>query len=612
MSKEILLLGEFSSGKSAFINMLLGVQVLPERVASTNLPVIKIHAGSPGGIWLREPGEKNPLAIDKWGDIPDDWNLFDHAELTVSGHPLLNQGLVLWDTPGINSTHDHHQKHLDAIMRQMESRITLAFFFLSGNVTEQTIQFLKQWESLHVCTTVILNIHSRITEKDQRQLEASVKKTIRSNFTNMPVELLNIGDVCEQFNIACANRRGTLSEHEVMRRWQEMKVSTNELLAQSKDGVAGEYLFEIIEGIAARPETRLPCEAPRSDSDDSSDGANRNTPIPNAHLASQNSSAVAQTTASHSMQMPCKPESFLTFKHSGLVNVIAFSNDGCYLACGGSDLVISIRDARTGECVQKLRGHTTSFFRSLLGNGITSLAFNADGSVIASVCDTDSTLRLWRWRDGIEITQARMIEGIAEAAFSRCDGLYCLGRTQQMFYWADIRESSRITASVEVTQLPGSPTFVCDPTAETRIALGRNDGKILVVDALDGKAQHFCVGHVGKICNLCFSSNGQYLVSGGTDATVRVWDWKEDSEVRRLSWHAQPCWAIFYPNNDHVLSCDTSGMLVLTSVLDGRQLWNQNLQGFRAIDVSRNGSLMATVDGQNVITFWRHSGHTEL
>ena len=42
MSKEILLLGEFSTGKSAFINMLLGVSILPERLESTDFSVIKI------------------------------------------------------------------------------------------------------------------------------------------------------------------------------------------------------------------------------------------------------------------------------------------------------------------------------------------------------------------------------------------------------------------------------------------------------------------------------------------------------------------------------------------------------------------------------------------
>lgn len=42
MNKQIVFLGEFSSGKSAFINMLLGVSIIPESLGATMIGLIKI------------------------------------------------------------------------------------------------------------------------------------------------------------------------------------------------------------------------------------------------------------------------------------------------------------------------------------------------------------------------------------------------------------------------------------------------------------------------------------------------------------------------------------------------------------------------------------------
>ena len=117
MSKEILLLGEFSTGKSAFINMILGVSILPERLESTDMPIIKIHGGSPAGVWLREPNQKNLRGLDKFSEIPKDWTLFEYAEITIPTHPLLKEGLIFWDTPGINSTNPQHQSILKIIYK---------------------------------------------------------------------------------------------------------------------------------------------------------------------------------------------------------------------------------------------------------------------------------------------------------------------------------------------------------------------------------------------------------------------------------------------------------------------------------------------------------------
>jgi TPR repeat protein len=246
MSKDILLLGEFSTGKSAFLNMLLGVQILPEQLDSTNLPVVKIQAGKPGGIWLRESGQNNPRAIESWSDIPEDWNDFEHAEVTVSGHPYLDKGLVFWDTPGINTTNAHHKQHLDDFLRSKSSDFISVLYFVSGNLTSTSIEFLKQNRALWTKMTIIVNIKEVMQVRQAHEIEIEVKKTVRTQLGNLPVELLYIGDACEEFNEVSDKNRAGLSDYELMWKWSDLKVDLAELLERHDSDIVGSYIFDII------------------------------------------------------------------------------------------------------------------------------------------------------------------------------------------------------------------------------------------------------------------------------------------------------------------------------------------------------------------------------
>jgi TPR repeat protein len=254
MPKNILLLGEFSTGKSAFLNMLLGVQLLPEQLDSTNLPIVKIHSGKPGGIWLREPGQKNPRAIESWSDIPEDWNEFDHAEVTVSGHPYLDKGLVFWDTPGINTTNSHHKQHLDKFLKSKSSEFISVLYFVSGNLTSTSIEFLKQNRALWDNMLIFVNIKEVKQEIQSRQIETEVKKTVWTQLGNLPVELLYIGDACEAFNELSEQNREGLTDYELMWKWSTVKVDLADLLQRHEDDVIGTDIFDIILTFAEMPE----------------------------------------------------------------------------------------------------------------------------------------------------------------------------------------------------------------------------------------------------------------------------------------------------------------------------------------------------------------------
>ena len=119
-----------------------------------------------------------------------------------------------------------------------------------------------------------------------------------------------------------------------------------------------------------------------------------------------------------------------------------FSRDAQRVITGGEDDDAIIWDARTGEIVWKLAGHTAS---------ITSVAFSPDGQRVLTGSQ-DSLCKLWDANTGKEIlTLSDQSEEITSVSFSP-DGLSVLtsGRNGVARLWPalDWRRRSRRQASL--------------------------------------------------------------------------------------------------------------------------------------------------------------------
>ena len=122
----LVVIGEFTRGKSSLVNALLGINLLPTALEATtaintfikSLPegrterFIRIHYqdGRPAHeiLWTDD------AVLRKWGTELDETNAdarktLDYIE-AFTPHPLLNKGLVLIDTPGLESMVQHHEE----------------------------------------------------------------------------------------------------------------------------------------------------------------------------------------------------------------------------------------------------------------------------------------------------------------------------------------------------------------------------------------------------------------------------------------------------------------------------------------------------------------------
>lgn len=211
-----------------------------------------------------------------------------------------------------------------------------------------------------------------------------------------------------------------------------------------------------------------------------------------------------------------KPATDLTTSWSGARPILAaaYAPDGAVLAVATTDKTIHIREAKSGDVLMVLPGHTDQ---------VTCLAFSPNGKTLASG-SKDRTVKLWDRAAG-EIQHT--LTGHTEAVQS-------------------------------LTFIPGGP----------RLASAGADGTIHFWDADAGKEQAVLHAHAAPIAALACAPDGQILASGGADRAIKLWDLTggEPRPAQRAPFNSDA--AI------RVLAFSESGMLASASDDGAVRLWN--------------------------------------
>jgi WD40 repeat protein len=74
--------------------------------------------------------------------------------------------------------------------------------------------------------------------------------------------------------------------------------------------------------------------------------------------------------------------------------------------------------------------------------------------------------------------------------------------------------------NLRVESFVGSAIFSPD---NQRLAIGNDNGHVILWDIAEGKQIRNLVGHTGAVTGLAFSEDGNLLASGSLDGTVVLW-----------------------------------------------------------------------------------------
>ncbi len=270
------------------------------------------------------------------------------------------------------------------------------------------------------------------------------------------------------------------------------------------------------------------------------------------------------------------------------------------------------RESTSVSTAQNLAAGNTPALRPRVRKGVTALATNGDGSLLASG-STDNTLRIWNATTGLQTAVIKGSLGLPTGLVFSPGGntLSSVGRDSVVRIW-DVVGGNRIATLTghehAIRTVAASPDgkFLASAGEETRIMLwdlasrklskilygpadfvnalsfspdsqllasAGEDGRVLVFDVASAKLLYTLRGHSGPVDAVAFSPDGTVLASGGQDTVIHLWNPANGQQLQVLKGHAAPIETIvFSPDGKSIASGGEDALIILwdarTGVLD--------------------------------------------
>ncbi len=225
---------------------------------------------------------------------------------------------------------------------------------------------------------------------------------------------------------------------------------------------------------------------------------------------------------------------------------VALSSDGKLIAAGGRDNEIKLWDAGTGRELFTLKGHRKS---------IWDLAFSPDNKLLASGSQ-DADVKVWSVATGQELnTLTTHSGGVSAIAFSSDGRRLASGSQDRTILIWDIESGEPDAAYTGHQEWVNAVAFSPDGK---KLVSGSVDGEIRIWEAptrgperepqLIQRPLQTLAGHKGSVNSLTFNSDGKLLVSGSSDASMKLWDVTTGRELASLFSLDQQDWLVLTPD----------------------------------------------------------------
>ena len=328
--------------------------------------------------------------------------------------------------------------------------------------------------------------------------------------------------------------------------------------------------------------------------------------------------------------------------HANDILVSSFSPDGKLIVSGSMDNTIRIWDAASGKQIgEPLKGHNSAVYsvafspdcKSIVSGSndgtiliwdltsrqikhspffdkVFSVVFSPDGNSVVS--GSGYSIRIWDASSGKQIKEP-LIHTYAEdysVAFSP-DGKRIFSGSYNLH-----KITVRIWDATTCRQI-GEPMSIYSNTLGYHSIDFSPDGKYIVSvssdtvflwDVINGKCLDTLIGHNGMVNAVAFSPNGERIVSGAKDGTVRIWNSAAGKLFRRqLIGHSDEVHTVsFSPDGKRIVSGSEDKTIRIWDVTTGRCL--NTLKGHTdivySVVFSPDGKRIVSGSGDNTIRVW--------
>ena len=255
----IAIVGQFSSGKSTFLNALLGRELLPSGITPITAKVCKICYGDEYSLHVRyKDGSLAQKPLDFLHSI-DTLENMKITDFTLCAPCEILRSLSLLDTPGFNSQNAIDTETTNAILKRVDGIIWLSLIDNVGKQSEKDIlhAHVRQYASKALC---VLNQKDRL--KDESEIATSLEYA-RSAFSGIFSQIIpisaklalqaqnshdssnsaqmltesNINAVLEFINTQFANNASALKERKILRKLRTIITQARWHIHRARKGI---------------------------------------------------------------------------------------------------------------------------------------------------------------------------------------------------------------------------------------------------------------------------------------------------------------------------------------------------------------------------------------
>ncbi|SOD96462.1 WD40 repeat [Spirosoma fluviale] len=233
------------------------------------------------------------------------------------------------------------------------------------------------------------------------------------------------------------------------------------------------------------------------------------------------------------------------------VECLAISPDSRLVLAGGR----GTNNLRSWQAKDGRQIHTYKGFRRV----VKSMEFSPNGQFLA-ISSTDSSVYVYETnRPDQPVYKLRLPVQTISLDFSPDGQWLALGRSDGIISLWDWTAARTSTDSLKMPV--GSVECVRFYDNKFLVSSG-NSQAIIVWDWRLRSIKNRLIGHTGSVYTLAFSPDKQLMVSGGTDNSARVWNWEQKrciDTVIHQSWVRSVC---FSTDGQYVVSSDQNGTIL--------------------------------------------------
>uniref|UniRef100_A0A3B3HJD7 Dynein assembly factor with WDR repeat domains 1 n=1 Tax=Oryzias latipes TaxID=8090 RepID=A0A3B3HJD7_ORYLA len=225
---------------------------------------------------------------------------------------------------------------------------------------------------------------------------------------------------------------------------------------------------------------------------------------------------------------------------------VAFNKSGSRFITGSYDRRCRVWDTTSGQQLLSLEGHT---------NIVAAVAFNIPYGDKIATGSFDRTCKLWCAQTGscLHTLRGHLAE-IRCLAFNPQSTLVATGSTDASAKLWDVKRGKEVATlkghSAEILSL-------CFNSVGSQLVTGSSDQTLAVWDVATERLVHMLAGHAGEIsnaqfnwdcslivsgsldntCKICFSPQGNTILTASSDKTARLWDVQTGGCLQILTGH---------------------------------------------------------------------------